>query len=106
MHVLWKSYCEKNCVATHDDPFPCLTDHRDPCSDCPMNSVNFARLKELEALMYRNGYCYGAWVVHTDKVGLFPVCELVFFREEPTEELLREQYGSHFLRFTHFAPHA
>jgi hypothetical protein len=92
-------------MATHDNPFPCLIDQRDSRSDCPMNSINFAQINKLDRLMYNNGYPYGAWVVHTDKVALFPVCELVFFREEPTEAFLREQYGSHFLRFSHFSPH-
>lgn len=70
-----------------------------------MNSTNVPELNRIDGRLYKQGYGYGAWVVRTDKLGLFPVCELLFFRKEPTEDSLRMNFGSHFLRFFPFSPH-
>lgn len=105
MQTLWQSNCERHHIVSADDPFPCLTHCWGSDRDCPMNSVNLDEMKELANRMYKVNFPYGAWVVRLDLLKAFPVCELVFFREEPTEASLREKYGSRFLRFSHFNPH-
>jgi hypothetical protein len=70
-----------------------------------MNSTDSSRLKEIGARAYQQGFSHGVWHVYTDLLGLFPVCKLSFFREQPTEDLLRRIYGSRFLHFAHFSPH-
>lgn len=53
---------------------------------------------------YRLGYPYAAWVVRLDALGLFPVCSLTYFREEPNQETMKALHGSRFLRLSPLSP--
>lgn len=69
-----------------------------------MNSADSEALRDREAVMYRLGYGYGAWVVRRDVLGLSPLCTLTYFRERPTQADLRELFGDRVLHVAEAAP--
>ena len=103
MKALWTSPCRRAGLASRDDPFPCLNARTAP-GQCPMNSADCQALHDREAGMYRLGYTYGAWVVRRDVLGLSPLCSLVYFREKPTDDDLRELYGDRVLHVAEASP--
>ena len=94
--TFWSSPCQRCGLSTDDEPFPCLGE-KWGARECPMNAARADWLRRREAGMYRMGYPYAAWVVKEDGLGLFPVCSLEFFRDEPTPELVQAALGPHLL---------
>lgn len=87
------------CLAHVGKSFPCLD--KGFAGPCPMNRALAEDLQQRANALYALGYPYGAWVVKEDPLGLYPTCNLEFFREKPTREELLAIYGS---RFLHLAP--
>ena len=103
MKALWTSPCRRAGLASRDNPYPCL-DAKTVPGQCPMNSAECEAIHDRESAMYRLGYGYGAWVVRRDVLGFAPLCSLVYFREKPTDEELRELFGDRVLHVAEASP--